>query len=240
MAAVAEVAESVAEPELYHDVNAGGTAAVARAALRAGVRRLVFSSTAAVYGEPDEVPIPESASLHPSNPYGQSKLDAELALAAAVTRSDGELRVVVLRYFNACGADGERGEDHHPESHLVPLALRAARDGGELQVFGDDYPTPTAPACATTCTWWTWRRPTSPPWSRRRAPTTSERVVATPSCRCSTPCDAPAACRCAGASRRAGPATRPAWSQLASWRDRDCDGGRSTPLTTPSPTRGRG
>ena len=142
MAALAEVAESVALPELYHDVNAGGTAAVARAALRAGVRRLVFSSTAAVYGEPDEVPIPESAPLHPSNPYGQSKLDGEQALADAVARSDGRLSVVVLRYFNACGADGERGEDHHPESHLVPLAVRAALDGGELQVFGDDYATP--------------------------------------------------------------------------------------------------
>ncbi len=124
MAALAEVAESVAEPELYHDVNAGGTAAVARAALRADVRRLVFSSTAAVYGEPEEVPIPESASLHPSNPYGQSKLDGELALADAVARSDGRLRVVVLRYFNACGADGENGEDHHPESS--PRAARPA------------------------------------------------------------------------------------------------------------------
>ena len=141
MAALAEVAESVAKPELYDAVNAGGTASVARAALRAGVRRLVFSSTAAVYGEPDEVPIPESASLRPSSPYGQSKLDGERALAAAAARSNGRLGVVALRYFNACGADGECGEDHDPESHLVPLALRAARAGAELQVFGDDYAT---------------------------------------------------------------------------------------------------
>jgi UDP-glucose 4-epimerase len=142
MAALAEVAESIAKPELYRDVNSGGAASVARAALRADVRRLVFSSTAAVYGEPDEVPIPESATLRASSPYGQSKLDAERVLAEAVARSHGHLGVVVLRYFNACGADGERGEDHDPESHLVPLAVRAARDGAELQVFGDDYATP--------------------------------------------------------------------------------------------------
>jgi UDP-glucose-4-epimerase GalE len=141
MAALAEVGESVAKPELYHDVNAGGTRVVAQAALRSGVRRLVFSSTAAVYGEPDRVPITESAELRPSNPYGQSKLDAERALAEAAARSSGRLSVTALRYFNACGADGERGEDHDPETHLVPLALRAARDGTELMVFGDDYAT---------------------------------------------------------------------------------------------------
>jgi UDP-glucose 4-epimerase len=142
MAALAEVGESVAEPERYHDVNARGTQAVAQAALRAGVRRLVFSSTAAVYGQPARVPITETAALQPSNPYGQSKLDGERALAEAAARSSGRLTVAALRYFNACGADGERGEDHDPETHLVPLALRAARDGTELQVFGDDYPTP--------------------------------------------------------------------------------------------------
>ena len=142
MAALAEVGESVAEPERYDDVNAGGTRVVAQAALQAGVRRLVFSSTAAVYGEPASVPITETAELRPSNPYGQSKLDAERALAEAAARSSGRLSVTALRYFNACGADGERGEDHDPETHLVPLALRAARDGTELKVFGDDYPTP--------------------------------------------------------------------------------------------------
>jgi UDP-glucose 4-epimerase len=141
MAALAEVAESVAKPDLYQNVNAGGTRAVAQAALGAGVRRLVFSSTAAVYGEPAQVPISESAPLRPSNPYGQSKLDGERALSDAAARSGGRLAVTVLRYFNACGADGERGEDHDPETHLVPLALRAARDGTELHVFGDDYAT---------------------------------------------------------------------------------------------------
>jgi UDP-glucose-4-epimerase GalE len=141
MAALAEVGESVAEPERYHDVNAGGTRVVARAALRAGVRRLVFSSTAAVYGEPASAPITETAELRPSNPYGQSKLDAEQALAEAAANSSSQLSVAALRYFNACGADGERGEDHDPETHLVPLALRAARGGTELMVFGDDYAT---------------------------------------------------------------------------------------------------
>jgi len=140
MAALAEVAESVARPELYHDVNVGGTEALLVALRAAGVTRLVFSSTAAVYGAPDAVPIAETAALRPENPYGATKLAAERLLAAAATR-DG-LAFLALRYFNACGADGPCGEDHDPESHLVPLALRAARDGGELQVYGHDYPTP--------------------------------------------------------------------------------------------------
>lgn len=140
MAALAEVAESVARPELYHEVNVEGTAALLAALRAAGVRRLVFSSTAAVYGSPDAVPIPESAALRPENPYGETKLAAERLLDDAAFR-DG-LDSLALRYFNACGADGPCGEDHDPESHLVPLALRAARDADELQVFGNDYPTP--------------------------------------------------------------------------------------------------
>ncbi len=139
MAALAEVAESVARPELYHDVNVGGTEALLEAMRAAGVARLVFSSTAAVYGAPDTVPIAETAVLRPENPYGATKLAAERLLAEAAAR-DG-LASLALRYFNACGADGPCGEDHDPESHLVPLALRAARDGGELQVYGQDYPT---------------------------------------------------------------------------------------------------
>jgi UDP-glucose-4-epimerase GalE len=139
MAALAEVAESVARPQLYHDVNVGGTAALLEAMRAAGVARIVFSSTAAVYGTPDAVPIDEAAALRPENPYGETKLAAERLLAGAAAR-DG-LGFLALRYFNACGADGPCGEDHDPESHLVPLALRAARDGGELQVYGLDYPT---------------------------------------------------------------------------------------------------
>ena len=139
MAALAEVAESVAQPELYRDVNLHGTESLLAAALACGVGRLVFSSTAAVYGAPASVPIDEEADLKPINPYGQSKLAAEMALRAAAAQGLG---VTVLRYFNACGADGACGEDHEPEPHLIPLALRAARDGRPLHVFGDDYPTP--------------------------------------------------------------------------------------------------
>ena len=140
MAALAEVGESVREPERYHDVNVNGTAAVIAAARAAGAGRLVFSSTAAVYGEPCRVPIAEEDELAPTNPYGASKLAGERLLEAA--RERGDLAYAALRYFNACGADGPHGEDHRPETHLVPLALRAARDGEALRVFGDDYGTP--------------------------------------------------------------------------------------------------
>src|SRR5450756_628280 len=139
MAALAEVGESVEQPERYHDVNVNGTAAVIAAAL-AAVGRLVFSSTAAVYGEPRRVPIDEDDELAPTNPYGASKLAGERLLEHA--RDAGDLAFTALRYFNACGADGPGGEDHDPESHLIPLALSAARDGAALRVFGDDYPTP--------------------------------------------------------------------------------------------------
>jgi len=139
MAALAEVGESVAQPERYHDVNVNGTAAVIAAARAAAVGRLVFSSTAAVYGEPRRVPIDEDDELAPANPYGASKLAGERLLKQA--REAGDLAFTALRYFNACGADGPRGEDHDPESHLIPLALSAARDGAALRVFGADYPT---------------------------------------------------------------------------------------------------
>ena len=139
MAALAEVAESVAEPERYHAVNVGGTAAVVAAAAASGVRRVVFSSTAAVYGDPDRTPIEEDDRLAPTSPYGDTKLAGERLLAAAAAA--GDLDFTALRYFHACGADGARGEDHEPESHLVPLALRAAATGDELRVYGDDYPT---------------------------------------------------------------------------------------------------
>ena len=140
MAALAEVAESVAEPERYFSVNVDGTAAVVEAAVAAGAGRLVFSSTAAVYGAPERTPIDEGDTLAPANPYGETKLAGERLLQQA--RSRGELAATAHRYFNASGADGAHGEDHEPESHLVPLALRAARDGTPIRVFGDDYPTP--------------------------------------------------------------------------------------------------
>jgi UDP-glucose-4-epimerase GalE len=142
MAALAEVAESVACPERYHDVNVAGTQAVLGAALLAGVSRFVFSSTAAVYGAPERIPIDEDSPLAPANPYGETKLAAERLLGEAAAASGGRLATVALRYFNAAGADGPRGEDHAPESHLVPLALVATRDNTTLKIFGDDYPTP--------------------------------------------------------------------------------------------------
>ena len=140
MAALAEVGESVAWPGRYRDVNEGGTAAVIEACRAAGVARLVFSSTAAVYGEPRGVPIDEDDRLAPTSPYGETKLAGERLLATA--QDEGVLVFTALRYFNASGADGDAGEDHRPESHLIPLALRAARDRRPLRVFGDDYPTP--------------------------------------------------------------------------------------------------
>jgi UDP-glucose 4-epimerase len=142
MAALAEVAESVAQPERYRDVNVAGTEALAAAAAEAGVERVVFSSTAAVYGEPRQVPIEEDDPTAPTNPYGETKLAAEAVLREAAAASVGRLSYIALRYFNACGADGDYGEDHDPETHLIPMALRAARQGTALRVFGDDYPTP--------------------------------------------------------------------------------------------------
>ena len=132
------VAESVVDPAGYRRANVDVTAALARAAAKAGVRALVFSSSAAVYGTPDRVPIPEEAPLKPASPYGASKVEAERVLAAS------GLDVACLRYFNAAGADPAAGlgERHDPETHLVPLALVAAAAGKPLDVFGDDWPTP--------------------------------------------------------------------------------------------------
>jgi len=142
MAALAEVGESVQKPGLYREVNLLGSESLIAAARATGVTRIVFSSTAAVYGAPERVPIEEDAALAPTNPYGETKLAAERALLEAAAASRGRLSVAALRYFNAAGADGPRGEDHDPETHLIPLALRAAREGTALKVFGNDYPTP--------------------------------------------------------------------------------------------------
>lgn len=145
-AGLIEVGRSVAEPDLFWDVNLGGVVAVLRAMRDTGVRRLVFSSTAAVYGQPDVAslePLRETLPTQPINPYGDSKLAAE-RLIAAHARAYG-MEAVALRYFNACGADpdGEIGEAHEPESHLIPLAIEAALGlGPPLTVFGLDFPTP--------------------------------------------------------------------------------------------------
>lgn len=141
-AAYIAVGESVREPELYFSNNVGGSISLFSAMARAGVRRLVFSSTASVYGNPSRVPIPEDAPFAPVSPYGESKIAVERILGQ-LDRFRG-LRSVALRYFNACGAEPEHGlgEEHEPETHLIPLLLRAIKTGEPIQIFGSDYPTP--------------------------------------------------------------------------------------------------
>lgn len=141
-AAYIAVGESTREPELYFANNVGGSLSLFEAMARANVKRIVFSSTAAVYGEPPQSPIPEDSPFAPVSPYGQSKAIVEGVLAD-LDRYRG-LRSVVLRYFNACGAEPEAklGELHEPETHLIPLLFRAATTGEPVQLFGDDYPTP--------------------------------------------------------------------------------------------------
>lgn len=136
------VGESVREPLAYYHTNVSGTLTVLTAMAAAGVRRFVFSSTAATFGEPVATPIDETHPQRPINPYGESKLAVERALPH-VERATG-IRSVTFRYFNAAGADPEGllGEDHDPEEHLIPLAIRAVQGGSPLTVFGDDYDTP--------------------------------------------------------------------------------------------------
>lgn len=135
--------ESVLKPQLYFDNNVTGSLNLLDAMRRHGASRLVFSSTAAVYGIPTRLPILEDADIAPINPYGQNKADIESALRTHATRHG--LRSVSLRYFNAAGADveGEIGEWHVPETHLIPNLLNAAlRPGSEpVKIFGTDYPT---------------------------------------------------------------------------------------------------
>jgi UDP-glucose 4-epimerase len=134
------VGESIAEPAKYYRDNVAGGVALLEAARTVGVARVVFSSSAAVYGTPDATPIPEDAPLRPINPYGETKRTFESALSW-YGRAYG-LRGVSLRYFNVAGATGELGEDHDPETHLIPNVLAAAEGRQTLTVFGDDYPTP--------------------------------------------------------------------------------------------------
>ncbi|MCC6212398.1 MAG: UDP-glucose 4-epimerase GalE [Burkholderiales bacterium] len=141
-AALAYVGESVADPLRYYRNNVGGTANLLQAMRDAGVGRIVFSSTCAVYGAPKRVPIPENHPQAPVNPYGRSKQMVEQMLADSASAYG--LRSVSLRYFNAAGADpeGETGEAHEPETHLVPLALEAAAGlRSRLTIHGADYPT---------------------------------------------------------------------------------------------------
>ena len=134
------VGESIVEPAKYYADNVVGGVALLDAARAAGVDRVVFSSTAAVYGVPDSTPIREDALLRPINPYGESKRTFEGALAWYGTAYG--LRSVTLRYFNVAGATDTLGEDHDPETHLIPVLLAAAASGRPMTLFGDDYPTP--------------------------------------------------------------------------------------------------
>lgn len=140
-ASLSLVGESVREPRRYFQENVGAALALLAGLDRAGVRKLVFSSSAAVYGEPDVDVIDEHTPLVPVNPYGHTKVMIERILAEEA-RANG-LAAISLRYFNACGADGPRGEDHHPETHLIPRLCRTLLGRlDDFQVFGEDHPTP--------------------------------------------------------------------------------------------------
>jgi UDP-glucose 4-epimerase len=135
------VGESMADPGLYYRTNVSGGVALLEAMNRTGVKRLVYSSTAAVYGEPRRVPIAEADRTQPINPYGETKLAFEGAMRWFCAAHD--FRGISLRYFNVAGATELNGEDHNPETHLMPLVLRvAAGDVGHVQIYGQDYPTP--------------------------------------------------------------------------------------------------
>jgi UDP-glucose 4-epimerase len=140
LAASSLVGESMTDPGKYFENNVGGGVNLLEAAMAAGADKFVLSSTAATYGEPESVPITEEEPTTPTNPYGESKLQFERILAW-YERLKG-LKWVALRYFNAAGASEARGEDRDHETHLIPLVLRAAATGGEVKMFGDDYPTP--------------------------------------------------------------------------------------------------
>jgi UDP-glucose 4-epimerase len=139
-AAKSQVGESVTKPDLYWRTNVTGTMALLDALVAHGVKRLVFSSTAATYGEPDSVPIREDAATKPTNPYGASKLAVDMMISGYADAFG--LAAVSLRYFNVGGAHGDRGERHDPESHLVPLIIDAATGKRpQLKVFGADWET---------------------------------------------------------------------------------------------------
>lgn len=140
MAGDALVGESMGNPGKYYRTNVAGGLSLLEAMERAGVRVIVFSSTCAVYGVPEKIPMDETMALRPVNPYGESKLAFERALGW-FHRAHG-FRSASLRYFNAAGASDRSGERHNPETHLIPLVLDAAAgNGGPVTIFGDDYPT---------------------------------------------------------------------------------------------------
>ncbi len=139
-AAFSQVSESIADPLKYYTNNVSGAISLLGAMKKTGTKHFLFSSTAAVYGEPEKVPITEESALMPVNAYGNTKLAIERMLDDC--SKAWELKTLSLRYFNAAGASKDHGEDHRPETHLIPLLLDAAMGmRGELVVYGDDYPT---------------------------------------------------------------------------------------------------
>jgi UDP-glucose 4-epimerase len=139
-AALALVGESGVHPERYYRTNIGGTLNLLEAMRAADITRLVFSSTCAVYGQPESVPISEDAPTTPTNPYGRSKLATDWMISDFCAAHG--LGAVSLRYFNVAGASGDLGEDHHPETHLIPNVLRTALGASPfVEIFGTDYPT---------------------------------------------------------------------------------------------------
>jgi UDP-glucose 4-epimerase len=140
-AAYALVPESMTHPEIYFRNNVVGGVNLSESMLRAGVKRIVFSSTCASYGQPDRIPITEDMPQRPANPYGDSKLAFEKILKWY--EDLGRMKPIFLRYFNACGATEKFGEDHDPETHIIPIVLQVAlgkRD--KVCIYGDDYDTP--------------------------------------------------------------------------------------------------
>jgi UDP-glucose 4-epimerase len=145
LAGKSSVAESVAHPERYEEANVALGVVLLDAMKAHGVRDIVFSSSAAVYDATAPMPLREDSPLHPSNPYGMTKLRFERILAERADR--GDLRYVALRYFNVAGAGIDLGEDHREETHLIPLLIDAARGAREaVPIYGDDYPTPDGTA----------------------------------------------------------------------------------------------
>jgi len=139
-AAYIQMGESVANPRKYYDNNVIGSLALIEAMIKHGVHKLVFASTAGVYGNPKEIPIPEDHPKEPENPYGETKLTVE-RLLKWYDKAYG-FKSISIRFFNAAGATDTLGEDHHDESHIIPNVIRAQQEGREFTLFGNDYPTP--------------------------------------------------------------------------------------------------
>lgn len=245
-AALIAAGESMVKPELYWHTNTVGTLALLDAVRAAGVPRLVFSSTAAVYGNPTELPIPETAVTAPTNTYGATKLAVDMALTSEAIGHG--LAAVSLRYFNVAGAhlDGAvaLGERHDPETHLIPIALEVAAGRREkLQLFGDDYPTVDGTCVrdyihvADLARAHLLALDAATPAST--GSTTSATATGSPTGRSSTSSARSPATRCPSNSPRAARATPPNWWPPPAWPARNSAGcRRSRPCTTWSATPG--